>query len=66
MKTPAHNNLRAYHELIFDKLGIDTTKPYEICVDKLIHLHLDALKQIEMNNKDNFRQEIKRILKPNN
>lgn len=48
-------------------LGIDTEKRgYEKSVSDLIYMCLRLQKQIGADNKETFKQELKRILKPSN
>jgi len=48
-------------------LGIDTEKHcYERAVSQLIYKAMQLEKQIGLNNKEQFAQELNRILKPNN
>jgi len=55
------------HMEVFKTLGINTeNKTYEQCVEILLHLYIDAMKQIETDNKEFFKQGVKNLLKPNN
>lgn len=48
-------NLRDFHEIIFNKIGIETTgKPYEVCVEILIEKYLELNKNLNKSEKDKF------------
>lgn len=58
---------RDYHRQVFEKFHIDTlNNTYEECVHKLIYMYLDACKQIELSNREQFKQEIQRLMKRTN
>lgn len=52
---------------IMRSLGLNIkNKTYEGAVDVLVREYIEVCEQLEQNNKDRFRQEINRLLKPTN
>ena len=47
-------------------LGFETDGSFEDCVELLIEQHLLMMQEIEQDNKEFFKKELKRILKPTN
>lgn len=53
------NNLRAYHELEFEKLGIKVSnKPYEKCVEEVLFIVNALLKKEKDREEDLFHKEL--------
>lgn len=59
--------LRKAHFETMEALGINCKdKSYELCVDSLLHAYIDAMLNIEFDNKEYFKKEIKRLMSPTN
>lgn len=55
--------LRDAHFETMEALGINCKdKTYELCVDSLLHAYIEAMLNIEIDNKEYFKREIKRLL----
>lgn len=51
-------NIREYHKVIFERMGIDTSKCYEVCVEELIQRYVALSKEVHEMEKDRFIREL--------
>lgn len=51
-------NIREHHLIVFEKMGIDTSKGYEVCVSQLISRLVELSKEVHETEKERFAREL--------